>query len=440
MKKDRDALDLQDRPASDAAYAMRGRQGRAALVAFIFTLVTLQGLTINLMPLLFGTVARTFEDVNLRQQGQLQTFFLAGGIVALFVSGYVTETIRAKRSGTLAVILIGVGSLLLGLAKTYAHVLLAASVMGLGAMWVLSAYSAVITAHFADMRQRMFMWATAAFAGSATLGSSLFGYLLEMVPNWQVIFLVFAGVVWVGYGAFSLLAGRRLRILGQPALSEDPASPSESDGIATRLGNALKFLASGLLNRGVFWLLGLLVVLDMFAAGNIVAWTARFFQITYHVGDDQVGFMLSASAAGVFVGRLLMGAFVSGRFTDRTVLGTCYAAGILMYVLILLIPSYRAGVVLVFLNGAFIAAQAPTMYAIASARFGDRAATAIPLMDAIGVLGGFMGPAAVGALADRHGLHAVLWLIPVVGFTLVLIVFAWHAVDRREAHDASVAA
>jgi len=436
MTEDRNSIDLENHPAADAPHEIHKRQGRGPFVAFIFALVILQGLTINLMPLLFGTIAQTFE-LNLRQQGQLQSFFLAGGIVALFVSGYVTETIRAKRSGALAVILIGAGSLLLGLAKTYQHVLIAASVIGLGDFWILSAYSAVITAHFADMRQRMFMWATAAFAGSATIGSSLFGHLLEKVPNWQLIFLCFAGVVWVGFGAFSLFAGRRLRLLGQQAASQDPASPSASGGIAARLGDAVKFLTAGLLNRGVFWLLGLLVVLDMFAAGNIVAWTARFFQIRDHVGDDRVGLMLSASAAGVFVGRLLMGAFVSGRFTDRTVLGTCYAAGILMYVLILLIPGYSVGLVLVFLNGAFIAAQAPTMYAIASAKFGDRAATAIPLMDAIGVLGGFMGPAAVGALADRHGLHAVLWLIPVVGFTLVLVVFAWQVVDRKKSHGTS---
>lgn len=439
MVKDHNTPGRQGSHAANAAPSVYGQQGRGPLVTFIFALVILQGLTINLMPLLFGTIARTFE-VNLRQQGQLQSFFLAGGLAALLVSGYVTEYVRAKRSGTLAIILIGSGSLLLGCSTTYGQVLIAAAVMGLGNMWILAAYSAVITAHFADIRQRMFMWATAAFAGSATISTTLFGYLLDVVPNWHLIFLSFAGISWIGYAAFFLVAGQRLRVLGQPAQSGDSMSFSESGGLAGRARTARTFLTAGLFNRGAFWILGILVVLDMLAAGNIVAWTARFFQKEYGVGDDQVGFMLSASAAGVFIGRLLMGAFVSGRFTDRTVLGTCYAAGILMYVLILLIPSYRVGLVLVFLNGAFIAAQAPTMYAIASAKFGDRAATAIPLMDAIGVLGGFMGPAAVGALADRHGLHAVLWLIPVVGFTLVLIVFGWHVVDRRKVRNTGVEA
>ena len=73
-------------------------QHRGALAALIFSLVAVQGLTINLMPVLFGTIARTFE-VNLRQQGQLQSVFLAGGMIALLVSGYVTESIGAKRSG-----------------------------------------------------------------------------------------------------------------------------------------------------------------------------------------------------------------------------------------------------------------------------------------------------------------------------------------------------
>ena len=113
-------------------------------------------------------------------------------------------------------------------------------------------------------------------------------------------------------------------------------------------------------------------------------------------------------------------------------LGTCYAAGILTYGLILVLPGYGLGLVLVFLNGAFIAAQAPTMYAITSAKFGSRAATAIPLIDAIGVLGGFATPALVGALADLYGLRTVLWFVPVLGILLVLIVFAWELFDRRQ--------
>ena len=36
------------------------RQGRSPLVLFIFSLVIVQGLTINLMPVLFGTMKKEF--------------------------------------------------------------------------------------------------------------------------------------------------------------------------------------------------------------------------------------------------------------------------------------------------------------------------------------------------------------------------------------------
>jgi MFS family permease len=227
--------------------------------------------------------------------------------------------------------------------------------------------------------------------------------------------------------------GRKLSAVDQTRPVAVRSSLERTGGLAGRLRQARVFLTEGLFDRGVFWLLAVLVILDIVAAGNIIAWTATFIQTKYGVGSDQAGLVLSASSAGVLFGRLFMGTFVSGRIGDRSLLGICYAAGILMYIFILMVPGYKLAFLLIFLNGAFIAAQAPTMYAIASAKFGPRAPTAIPLIDAIGMLAGFATPALVGALADRHGLHTVLWLIPVVGFTLVLIVFGWQVVDTRKA-------
>ncbi len=404
-------------------------QSRAVLGAFIFSLTVFQGLTINLMPLLFGAAADTF-GANLREQGQLQSFFLGGGILGLVLSGYATERIGSRRSGILAVELIGLGVLLLGFSGRYYQMLAAAVVIGLGNMWILAAYSAVITAHFEDMRQRMFMFATAVFAGSSALGSVLLGYLLESAPDWRIAFTGFAGLIAVWLAAFFLVARRRLYVLDRTTISPRREPQDDRRGAIGRLREAIAFIGDGLFNRGAFWLLGVIVILDIIAAGNIVAWTARYFQTEYGVGVEQAGMVLAASSAGVFIGRMLMGTFASGRIGDRPLLGICYAAGIIMYICILVVPGYKIGLVLVFLNGAFIAAQAPTMYAITSAKFGRRAATAIPLIDAMGTCGGFATPALVGALADRFGLGTVLWFIPCLGFILVVIVFAWEAFDR----------
>jgi MFS family permease len=406
--------------------------GHLWLVLFIFSLVCVQGLTINLMPLMFGTIARTF-DIDLRQQGQLQSAFSAGGALALLISGYVTEAIRPKRSGALALLLAGAGSLLLGLAPGYLFVLGAAAVIGLGTQWVLAVYSAIITAHFADIRQRMFTWTLAVFAASATLSPYLLGRLLAAVPEWRMIFVGYGLLLWAWIAGAFLLAGSRLDAIGKAV----PAggAPVDSDhrpGPLERLRGLPRFLTDGLFNRGALWLIGVVVILDQLAAGNIIAWTPRFFELRHHASPDQAGLLLSASAAGVCLGRLFLAAFVAGRLPDRVLLGITYAGAMLTYMLILVVPSYPVAVALMGLNGALLGAQAPTCYSLVSAKFGDRAATAIPLTDGIGTVGGLFSPPLIGAAGDRVGLGSVLWIIPVFGFGLTALVLAWELYERKQ--------
>ena len=77
---------------------------RGWLAAFIFCLATFQGLTANLIPVVMHSVGREFHVSSKEQLGMLQTTFLAGGIFSLFMSGYVTDYLRAARSSMLAVI------------------------------------------------------------------------------------------------------------------------------------------------------------------------------------------------------------------------------------------------------------------------------------------------------------------------------------------------
>jgi len=403
--------------------AQNAQPPRSRLILFLFGVAVIHGLSINLMPMLFGSVHDTF-GADETQQGMLQSFFMFGMMLALLISGYVTEATGARRSTIIALGLIALGAFLLGVANVYKLVLASALTMGMGCGWIVAIYGAVVTISFADVRQRMFMYTTAVFAASATVSPIVLGGLLDRSgESWQTIFIAYSGLVVV-WTLLLLYAGRGIVSLDANLLSSETISRGNRDEtFLARLGR-------GIFNRGTFWILGGLVLLDTLAAGNILAWSARFFEIHYDIDKTKMGYTLAASSGGVFIGRLLLGTFVSGRFSDRTVLGTCYGLGVLMYVLILLKPGYPASVLLMGLSGAFIAAQAPTMYSIASARFGSRASTAIPLIDAIGVGGSFVGPAVVGELAMRTSLHAVLWVIPALGGLLVLVVFFWQFLDR----------
>jgi MFS family permease len=353
----------------------------------------------------------------------------AGGILSLLISGYVTQSIRPIRSGLFAVSTMAAGLILLGFAATYQQVLCGALLVGIGNLWILAPYSAVITEHFAETRARMFMLAASVFAFSAIIGNYAVGYLIEQIAPWRLVVVVLGGAIFCSFGALLLTNLRKFKaILVRPALAD--RTGTSLDAGASPWQSIVSYIHSGLLNRWTLWLLGFLVVLDNLSSGNMVFWTPRYFQLAYHVGEGKVGMMLAVSAAGVFSGRVLFVAFVSGRFSEFAILGVCYAGAVAMYSALLLAPNFTVGVVLFFLASALMSAQAPTMYSIASERFGPRAATAIPLIDAIGMIGSFRGPTLLGKLADATSLHAALWSIPAAGALFVMVVAAWEVHDR----------
>ncbi len=432
------------RPAENNSGSTGDERPTALLVSFIFSLAAVQGFTINLMALLLRPLSERFDLTHL-QEGNLQTAFQAGGIVALFISGYVTEALGAKKSGWLTILSVVVGALMLGLGTTYFHALAAAVVIGLGNFSILAVYSAVITEHFSQNRKRMFFWTTACFAGSAAVGNLAFGFLLEHYElHWKIIFVVFAVLISLWFFVLTRHAGKRLHVIDKRFGASDLSAESTQaqplsqtirqfvlNGIFNRVSQTIRqFVLNGIFNRGTFWMLGVLVLLDGIVGFGITTWTPRYFQVQYGVGDDVSGFLLALIAAGVFSGRLVMSFFMSERFSDLMVLGTCYGMGILMFVFILIIPDYRIGLLLTFFCGVFIGAQAPTMYSLCSAKFGARAATAIPLMDAIGMMGGVPAPTVLGGLADRLGLESALWLLAAVGVLFVALVFYWQATER----------
>jgi FSR family fosmidomycin resistance protein-like MFS transporter len=391
-----------------ASYAMSGPQvsstagstaltnalrSRGRLVLLLFGLACVHGLALNLMPVLFPTIGEAFS-VPKAQQGLLQTAFTVGMVAALIVAGYLINLLGAKRVAAAVMVLAGLAAVLFGLARTYVLVLGSAMLLGMSMASLTAVYAAIITSKFADIRRQMYMWTFAALAGSATLSTSLIGGLVDRF-QYSVVFVVFGLFIWVWALSLFSAAGRALEPdVGRARLASDEPT-SHSDALPRRLSRLLRFLAEGLLNRGVLYLLGMIVILDTLASGNVLAWAPSYFGETYRLGN--IGLVLSASSAGVFLGRLVLGALPPGAISDRVLLGLCYAGAMAAFGLILLLhPSVYVAIALIALNGALVSAQAPTTYSIATSQFRDRTPAAIPLIDAMGNLGGLVGPSAAG--------------------------------------------
>ena len=406
-------------------------QSRRRLVAFLFGLAVLHGMVINLMPVMFTTMESTFGIDKVRQ-ALLKSYFFGGSAVALVMAGYLTQYLGARRMTILLGIVAGVGALLFGLAPTYELVLVAAGVLAIGIAPLAAVYAAIIAGEFPDVSQRMYMWTYGFMAASATVATFVLGALLDNLPRYNIIFIVLALVIWcwtalllaIGWGVLD----RAVRISRAPH-----DTGAETTALRAKLAAGWRFLTSGIFARGALYLMCVLMVLDYLCASNMMAWTPRFFEELYGAKKILGGLALSASSAGVCTGRIIMGAFPPGKISDRVLLAGCYTGGVLCFGLIVLLrPPYAGSMALMFLAGAFISAQAPTMGSLAVAKFGRRAPVVIPLYEAVGTTAGIVGPPLVGHLADRTGeLGTVLWVVPAAGVTLGAIAIGWELYDRR---------
>jgi len=411
---------------------------RRTLLVFLFVMAFQQGVTINLLPVLFTNFAETFQ-LDLQQRGQIQSFFFVGAMVALFASGFATERIAVRRSALLALGLSGLGSILVAMAPDFLLLRLGAAVMGMGTLWVLSVTSATIATHFAPQSQRLFMWAMAVFAAAGTGAPYGLGHLVSFLEVWRPILFGVGLYLWVSGVAVALLfwgslgdTGRRVRPPGSAA-GHPAGNATPWETCAGWLTGILRRYRGSLLGQGALLLIGFLVVLDNLTAGNIVAWTPNLCEMRFGRSTALAGEIMGANSVGYLVGRIILGLFLTGRYSDRVLLGLCYAGGMLAYSLLLWVPDPRMAIAMMVLQGVFLSAQAPTVYSLASTKFADRAGTAVPLVDAIGTIGAIPAPPLMGWVAQRMGgLERAAWLIPLTGCLLIAISLGWEAKDRSK--------
>ena len=139
---------------------------------------------------------------------------------------------------------------------------------------------------------------------------------------------------------------------------------------------------------------------------------------------------MATMAAGTLFGRIILGAFISGRISDRKLLGISYGLAMVMFMFMLGAPSLKLLFVLYFIMSMFMSAQSATTYAIGAEKFKDRPAAGIPLADGIGSIGALAAPWMMGELAARVGLAKALWLVPIFGFALMFLSIGWELIEK----------
>jgi len=408
---------------------------RVWVLVYIFGLVFFQGLLVNHLTVLFPVIKKAF-DLDNEAIGQIASLAFAGGMPALFLSGYVTEWIRPRLSGTVAVGAMVAGCIVIGTANSLGGVVAGIMITQFGVYWVLAVHSSVIANMFAESRQRLFFLIMAMLAVGAIFGPPLIGVTLDQIPasEWGSVY------VWMGIGLLGLFAllqlvcGRRIAPLSfRSGVAERRNRPRISQDDQTIVTRIVRVIGSGVFNRPALYILGLIVILDNLATMNIISWVGIIANERFGAGSSDVGFLSSAMAAGVLVGRIFMATFVSGKISDRKLLGYSYGLAMLLFMFMLIAPSMFMLYAMYFMMSFFIAAQSATTYAIGADKLKDRAAVGIPIVDGIGSLGSLCAPLIIGYLSrpELLGLDRALWLIPFFGFLLMIVSIGWEWVETR---------
>ena len=430
-------MDNVSNPSDPIPNAPVSRDTKVWILVYIFGLVFLQGLVVNHLSVLLPVLkdALQLDDVAI---GKTASFAFAAGMPALFLSGYVTEWIRPKLSGVFAVVSMGSGCIVMGTATSHVGVIVGIMITHFGLGWVLSIHSAVIANVFPKSRQRLFFLVMAMLAVGAIFGPPLIGEALNRVAPtaWGTVYVWLGIALWGLIGVLLLVCGRRIAHLGYQAGAAERrgrSSPAQSEqNVAERIAQTL---ASGVFNRPALYLLGLIVVLDNLASMNVFSWLGIMVTNRFSARPHEIGYLTSTMAMGVLVGRIFMAAFVSGRISDRKLLGYSYGLAMLLFMAMLFAPSMNMVYALYFMMSFFMSAQSAATYAIGAAKLKERAAVGIPIADGIGALGSLAAPLVMGYLAKQVSLDRALWLIPVFGFMLTFVCLAWEWIEKRIQRD-----
>jgi predicted MFS family arabinose efflux permease len=364
------------------------------------------------------------------QLGLLASAFMWVYLSAAPVFGVLADRGSRPRLMGLGVALWSAATGLSGVVRTYAELLAARAVVGIGE----ASYGAIAPALLSDAARPGARGKALAFFSMAIPVGSALGYLLGGLLaqqfGWRAAFLV------VGVPGL-LLAWGVGRMAEPPRGGLDAAGGPRGGAARPRLADYL-----GLCRTRSYVLNCLAMTAMTFVVGGLAAWIPTYLVRVRGMALTQANLVFGLMTLVSGVGGTLVGGWLGDRLRRRIPAAYLLVSGVGLALSapcaagVILAPDRTAALILIFMAEVLVFLNTGPLNAVIAdvSAPAVRASAYAANIFVIHALGDAISPAMVGMLSDRLGLAAALWIAPVGLLLAALFCFwgmRWYAREYR---------
>ena len=337
-------------------------------------------------------------------------------VIILLGSGWAAGHIGLIRSLTSGSLVLTAGFLTYAFATSYAMVLVAIVLVGLGSGVLEALLNPLVQEEHPEDSGKYLNIVNAFFSLGVLITVLLTGDLLTRGVSWRVL-----------VAALAALSGGSALLFVITRSSRTSATPTSSDNQTSLWAHTRDFA-----RKPLFWWYTAAMFAGGGAEGAFTFWSASYIQLHFGAVARAGAAGTAVFAAGMALGRLSSGHIVRQEHLDRLIIASAIVGCVVS------IGAWAASAlwlfwVALFGAGVSIACFWPSIQSHAADVIGGDSTTLFILLSMGGVPGFGISSFVMGLIAERSGLRDSLWVIPaLLAFLTVTMIFAGR--ERRKNH------
>ncbi len=377
-------------------------------------------IAVNLPPVYLTTFSADFGGLSEQQLGWIGTMLFVGLTAGLLVSSPLADRLGAKTFVLLGNALIAGGLGLMAFAPTYAILLAAALVMGVGAGVLDMILSPIVAALYPHSRTSAMNWLHSFYAVGKIMITLIASLMMSLTVRGLALGSLHVPGSLFGWRnlCIALIAAPLIVLLGFWRTSLPPlvAENRQRTSVWTLLAS-LPFLV---------------VLVAMFLAGatelGMAQWLPAYAEKGLGYPNWAGSQALTAFAVAMTLGRFA-GGFLGRHFRPIRLLVTCCGLTTLLYLVSAYSPIRPVALLAGIGIGLSVSILWPTMLGITADRFPHGGAMMFGILAAAGNFGGVIN-FGIGSIAEHSGLRTAIASVAICPAILVLLLL-WLALHGR---------